>query len=70
MNKQNILSKYSNPEDKLLISKILDKINFSETRNKITNTNFLDVRQQKLVQTLLNTIKTTNYTQTRWFYKR
>ena len=63
MIKSNVLTKYSNQEDKLLISKILDKIKICETRNKITNTNFLDSRQQKLILELLQTHKITNYIQ-------
>ncbi|MBQ9297437.1 MAG: hypothetical protein IJ223_00100 [Clostridia bacterium] len=61
MNKSDILLKYSNQDDKLLISKILDKIKFCETRNRITNTNFLDIREQSLVQKLLSIIKFNNY---------
>ncbi len=61
MNKTDILLKYPNQEDKFLISKILDKINFCQTRNKITCTNFLDVRQQNLISKLLANIKFKNY---------
>ena len=61
MNKADLLLKYPNQEDKLLISKVLDKIKFCETRNKITNTNFLDMREQNLVSKLLMSIKFSNY---------
>lgn len=61
MNKSDLLNKYPNAEDKLLISKVLDKIKFCETRNKITNTNFLDARQQNIVTNLLSSIKFVNY---------
>lgn len=61
MNKSDLLNKYSNAEDKLLISKVLDKIKFCETRNKITNTNFLDARGQNIVESLLGSISFTNY---------
>ena len=57
MNKSDLLNKYPNAEDKILISKVFDKIKFCETRNKIINTNFLDARQQNIVTNLLNTIK-------------
>ena len=61
MNKSDLLNKYPNAEDKILISKVFDKIKFCETRNKIINTNFLDARQQNIVTNLLNTIKFVNY---------
>lgn len=61
MNKFELLQKYKNSEDKILISKILDKIKFCETRNKITYTNFLDLRQQTIAKKLLSSMKTTNY---------
>lgn len=61
MQKSAILQKYTNPEDKLLVSKVLDKLKFCETRNQITNTNFVDIRQKNLILTLLNSIKFSNY---------
>ena len=48
MEKSAILNKYSNDEDKLFISKILDKIKLSKTRNQIVNTDFLDMYQKKI----------------------
>lgn len=61
MNKHNILLKISNPDDKLLVSKILDKIKFCQTRNKIISSNFLDIRQKNLIIKLLNGIKFSNF---------
>lgn len=61
MNKSNLLLKCSNPDDKILVSKILDKIKFCETRNKITNSNFLDARQQNLITKMLANIDFHNY---------
>lgn len=61
MNKHDILLKFSNPDDKLLVSKLLDKIKFCQTRNKIIYSNFLDIRQRNLVINLLNNIKFSNY---------
>ena len=61
MNKSDLLNKYPNAEDKILISKVLDKIKFCETRNKITNTNFLDAREQNIITNLLSSIKFVNY---------
>ena len=53
MDKQLILSKYSKPEDKLLISKMLDKIELSKSKNKIENTDFLDMYQKHLLEKIL-----------------
>lgn len=61
MNKQEILKKYNKEEDKLLIAKVLDKMEFAKLKNKITNTDFLDLYQKNLVQKLLNSIKYENY---------
>lgn len=60
MNKQEILEKYKD-EDKLLISKTLDKINFTRTRNKLEYTDFLDVYQKKICEKLLKDINEKNY---------
>lgn len=61
MNRQEILKKYNNEEDRLLIAKVLDKLQYTESKNKITNTQFLDMHQKNIVQKLLNGIKCTNY---------
>lgn len=61
MNKQEILNKYTKEEDRLLIAKVLDKMEFAKLKNKITNTDFLDLYQKNLVQKLLNSIKCENY---------
>ena len=61
MQKSIILQKYNNPEDKLLVSKILDKLKFCETRNQITNTNFVDIRQKNIIINLLNSLTFSNY---------
>ena len=57
MNKQDILKLYKNEEDKLLVAKTLDKLTMSTSKNKITNTDFLDLRQINIVEKLLNKIK-------------
>ena len=57
MNKQEILSDYKNQEDKLLLAKVLDKIEFCKTRNKIENTDFLNLAEQDLVDKFLKRIK-------------
>lgn len=61
------VNNYKNDKDRLLISKIMDKIKFCETRNKIQNTDFLDMSEQKLVETFLKTQKISNYIYTGGF---
>lgn len=61
MEKQEILRKYTKEEDRLLIAKVLDKMEFAKLKNKITNTDFLDLYQKNLIQKLLNSIKCENY---------
>lgn len=61
MEKQEILKEYKNQDDRILLSFILDKIDFVEKRNKIENTNFLDMHQISLVESFLKKIKYTNY---------
>lgn len=61
MDKQLILSKYLKPEDKLLISKMLDKIELSKSKNKIENTDFLDMYQKHLLEKILKQEKINNY---------
>ena len=61
MNRQEILDKYANEEDRLLASKLLDKIEFVEKRNMVENTEFLDMRQRQLLEKLLRDIKFENF---------
>lgn len=61
MDKQLILKKYSKPEHKLLISKMLDKIELSNIKNKIEYTDFLDVYQKHLLEKILNLENIENY---------
>lgn len=61
MNKQIILSSYSKDEDKLFISKILDKWQFSIKKNKICNTNFMNEYEKQLALNLLSSQKVTNF---------
>lgn len=58
---RNILNKYKKPEEKLILSKALDKINFCDTRNQVQVTDFLDLSQQQLVKKFLQTQKVENY---------
>ena len=50
-----------NDEDKLLIAKVMDKYRFCETRNKPQTTDFLDVRNQKIVEKILKSKGIRNY---------
>lgn len=61
MDKQLVLNKYSKPEDKLLISKMLDKIELSKNRNKVEYTDFLDVYQKHLLEKILKQKEIENY---------
>lgn len=58
---RSILNKYKNQDEKLILSKVLDKINFCETRNQIQITDFLDLAQQQLIIKFLNLQKQENY---------
>lgn len=61
-NKQEILKKYeNNEEDKLLISKLFDKIEFVEKRNSIENTDFLDIKQRGILEKILKELKYVKY---------
>lgn len=61
MNRQEILSKYEGEEDRLLVSKLLDKIEFVEKKNNVENTDFLDIHQRGILEKVLKTIKYKNY---------
>ena len=61
MNKQEILSDYKRQEDKVCLSQVLDKIEFSKTREKIESIDFLDMYQISLVENFLRKIKFQNY---------
>ena len=61
MDKQELLKKYNKDEDKLLVSKILDKKEQCKRKNKIINTDFFDERQLKICKQILNIEKETKY---------
>ena len=56
MNKQELLKKY-NEEEKLLISKVLDKIKFVKEKNRIETTDFLNMYEQKIIKEILYLIQ-------------
>lgn len=61
MDKQELLKDYKKQDDKICLSQILDKIEFSKSRNKIEYTDFLDMYQISLVETFLRKIQFKNY---------
>lgn len=61
MNKQEILNKYDNEEDRLLVSKVLDKLEFVQKKNSIETTDFLDMHQKTVAEKVLKSQKITNY---------
>ena len=61
MDRDAILNRYQNEEERLFVSKILDKINQTKTRNQITNTDFLSMYEQKLSRKILESQKEENY---------
>lgn len=60
MNKQEIVKQYSKEEDKILVAKILDKIQFASQKNQIQITDFLDGYEQKVAQKVLQQVKYKN----------
>lgn len=57
INKQDILSRYSEKEDKIFASNILDKINKYDKTGTLITTNFLDMNEFKISVELLNKFK-------------
>lgn len=61
MNKQEIMQEYKNQEERLLVAKILDKLEFTKTKNKIQYTDFLNLYEQDVADKLLKKIGYKNY---------
>ncbi len=61
MEKQEILKQFPKQEDKLLISKIIDKLKFVNNKNQIQYTDFLDTYQQSIVIKALSLIGENKY---------
>ncbi|MBR2744897.1 MAG: hypothetical protein IKE01_06370 [Clostridia bacterium] len=61
MDKQIVLEKYKSPEEKLIISKLFDKIDIVDKTNKVETTDFLNEVELNLVKKVLNYIKFENY---------
>lgn len=61
MDKQQLLKDYKKQEDKMCLSQVLDKMEFSKNREKIEYTDFLDMYQVSLVENFFRKIKFENY---------
>lgn len=61
MEKQEILKQFPKQEDKLLISKIIDKLKFVNNKNQVQYTDFLDTYQQSIVIKALSLIGENKY---------
>ena len=61
MDKQQLLKDYKKQEDKICLSQVLDKIEFSKVKNKLEYTDFLDMYQISLVENFLRKIKFENF---------
>ena len=61
MEKREILNDYKKQEDKILLAKILDKIDIVEKRNTVETTDFLDMYQISLAQNFLKKISFKDY---------
>ena len=61
MNHFELLKEYKNPDDKLCLSQVLDKIQFVHKRNQIEVTDFFDMMQISLVESFLKKQKIQNY---------
>lgn len=60
MNKKDILDNYKN-EERLLVAKILDKYEFTKTKNKIQYSDFLTLEEQELCMELLKNLECEKY---------
>ena len=61
MDKQQLLKEYRKQEDKMCLSQILDRIEFSKSKQKIEFSDFLDMYQVALVENFFRKIKFENY---------
>lgn len=61
MNKTEILDEYKNQEERLLAAKILDKLEFTKTKNKIQYTDFLNLNEQEMAIKLLKKVDCKKY---------
>lgn len=56
MNKQEILQEYKNQEERILVAKMLDKLEFTKTKNKIQYTDFLNLYEQEIALKIMKLV--------------
>jgi len=61
MNKTEILEEFKKQEQRLIAAKILDKVEFTKTKNKIQTTDFLNLNEQELAMKLLKKVGCDKY---------
>ena len=61
MNKTEVLEEYKNQEQRILAAKILDKLEFTKTKNKIQSTDFINLNEQETAIKLLKKVDCNNY---------
>lgn len=61
MDKSQLLNEYKKQEDRMILSQVLDKIEFAKTKDSIEHTDFLDMYQVSLVENFLRKIKYETY---------
>lgn len=61
MNRKEILERYPNQEEKLLVAKVLEKIEKVKQRNQIEVTDFLNEFEQSYIEKLLQQVKQEEY---------
>ena len=61
MDKAKIIEKYKDEDERLLVSKLLDKITFVDKQNKIQVTDFLSPVELRIVKDVLNLTDCKNY---------
>ncbi|MCX7710145.1 MAG: YlmH/Sll1252 family protein [Clostridia bacterium] len=61
MNRESLLKRATKSEDKVFIAKILDKAFRTEKYKEVTNSDFLDPYQRKLVENVVSDCKELNY---------
>ncbi len=54
MNKNEILQECKNQDERLLVAKVLDKLEFTKNKNKIQYTDFLNLYEQEVVLNVIN----------------
>ncbi|MCI8486503.1 MAG: hypothetical protein HFJ20_05375 [Clostridia bacterium] len=57
MQRKELLQKYKKEDERILVAKLLDKIEFCEKRNKIEYTDFLDEYQENILKNVLLILK-------------